>query len=79
MRAGLVSLGYAPLPSQANFLYFDCGQDGRALFEALLRKGIIIRHIGGSMVRVSIGLPEENRQCLDALAAVAGRPAQAAR
>ncbi|HEX9741926.1 MAG TPA: histidinol-phosphate transaminase [Nitrospiraceae bacterium] len=73
VRTGLLALGLQPLPSEANFLYFDAGQDGRALYEALLRKGVIVRHIEGNYVRVTIGLPEENRQFLQALKAVLGR------
>ncbi len=64
---GLRALGMAPLPSQANFLYFDTRRDGRAVFDRLLREGVIVRHIGGSMLRVTIGRPEENRRFLGAL------------
>jgi len=73
VRAGLVALGLQPLPSEANFLYFDAGRDGRIVFEALLREGVIVRHIEGNHVRVTIGLPEENRQFLQALKQVLGR------
>lgn len=73
VRAGLTALGLTPLPSEANFLYFDAGRDGRALFEALLREGVIVRHIEGNNIRVTIGLPEENRQFLQALTTVLGR------
>lgn len=72
VRAGLAALGFQPLPSQANFLYFDVGRDGREVFQALLREGVIVRHIDGRMVRVTIGLPEENRQFLAALKKVVG-------
>lgn len=67
VRAGLVALGFQPLPSEANFLYFDVGRNGREVFDALLRQGIIVRHIEGNMLRVTIGLPEENTRMLDAL------------
>ncbi|HEX2055473.1 MAG TPA: histidinol-phosphate transaminase [Nitrospiraceae bacterium] len=67
VRAGLEALNFKPLPSETNFLYFDAGGDGRRLFEALLREGVIIRHIRGPMVRVTIGLPEENEAFLTAL------------
>lgn len=67
VRAGLEAQGFRPLPSEANFLYFDAGRDGRQVFEALLREGVIVRHIQGPMVRVSIGLPEENELFLSAL------------
>jgi histidinol-phosphate aminotransferase len=67
MLKGLAALGLTPIPSEANFVYVDVGQDGRRLFEAMLRDGIIVRHIEGPMVRVTIGLEEENRECLAAL------------
>lgn len=67
---GLRKLGIEPIPSQANFLYFDTHQDGRQIFDQLLREGVIVRHIRGSMLRVTIGRPEENRRFLDALRTV---------
>jgi len=67
MVKGLSSLGFAPVPSEANFVYVDVGREGRTVFEALLREGIIIRHIEGPMVRVTVGLEEENREFLAAL------------
>ena len=68
--SGLRALGIAPLPSQANFLYFDTHRDGRAVFDRLLQEGVIVRHIVGSMLRVTIGRPEENRRFLTALGRV---------
>jgi histidinol-phosphate aminotransferase len=73
VRAGLIALGFQPLPSEANFLYFDVGREGRTVFEALLRSGVIVRHIEGPMLRVTIGLPEENTRMLEALKAVLRR------
>jgi hypothetical protein len=60
-------LGLQPLPSETNFLYFDVGRDGQDVFQALLRHGIIVRHIQDRMIRVTIGLAEENRRFLHAL------------
>jgi histidinol-phosphate aminotransferase len=67
LREGLTTLGLRPVPSEANFLYFDAGRDGRQVFERLLGQGVIVRHIDGRMLRVTIGLPEENRRFLQAL------------
>jgi histidinol-phosphate aminotransferase len=67
---GLKALECSPLPSQANFLYFDAGRDGFKVFEALLREGVIVRHIRGSRIRVTVGRPEENRRFLHALEGV---------
>jgi histidinol-phosphate aminotransferase len=67
------SMGIAYLPTEANFIYFQAGDDGRAIFDAMLREGVIIRHIGGPNLRVTIGLPEENRRFTEALRKVLGR------
>ena len=67
---GLRALGFAPVASEANFLYFDVGREGRLVFEALLRLGVIIRHIEGRMIRVTVGQSDENRAFLAALGQV---------
>lgn len=69
---GLRTLGLAPIPSQANFLYFDVKRDGRRVFEALLREGVIVRHIDGTFLRVTIGRADENTLFLNALQKVLG-------
>lgn len=67
LRHGLGALGFLPIPSEANFVYFDVKRDGRPVFDALLREGIIVRHIEGPMLRVTIGQPDENTAFLQAL------------
>jgi len=67
---GLRAIGFAPIPSEANFLYFDVRRDGRQVFESLLREGIIVRHIEGPMLRVTVGRDEENAAFLHALKTV---------
>jgi histidinol-phosphate aminotransferase len=66
----LARLGIEYVPSQANFILADVG-DGRAIFERLLHKGVIVRPMGGYKlprhVRISVGLPEENRRLIAAL------------
>lgn len=64
---GLRALGFATIPSQANFVYFDVKRDGRGVFDALLREGVIVRHIEGTMLRVTIGQPDENAAFLVSL------------
>jgi histidinol-phosphate aminotransferase len=66
----LHTLGFTVVPTQANFLYFDARQDGKALFDALLRQGVILRHLGGTCLRVTIGLPHENRRFIESLQSV---------
>ncbi|MBI3611485.1 MAG: histidinol-phosphate transaminase [Nitrospirae bacterium] len=63
-------LGLTFLPSQANFIYVDIGRDGAAVYERLLRKGVIVRHMEGPRLRISIGRPAENRRFVKALGQV---------
>jgi len=59
--------------SHANFILLRVG-DGSAVFEALQRRGVIVRPMAGyglpEWIRISIGTPEENARALAALEAV---------
>jgi histidinol-phosphate aminotransferase len=68
--SGLRALGFAPIASETNFVYVDVGRDGRRVFDGLLRLGVIVRHIEGRMIRVTIGQSEENTTFLAALGQV---------
>jgi histidinol-phosphate aminotransferase len=65
------SLGLPYVPTQANFIYLPLGTDARVLYEALLRRGVIVRPVGPKEIRVTIGLPDENKRLVEALRAVA--------
>jgi len=67
MTKALDELKLRYFPTQANFIYLDVRQDGRSVYEALLREGVIVRHIQESWLRVSIGRPTENRRFMRAL------------
>ena len=67
------SLGIKYLRTEANFIYFYAGDDGKAIFDGMLRQGVIIRHIGGANLRVTIGLPEENIRFIEALRKALGK------
>ncbi len=73
LQQELGKLGMHVVPSEANFLYFDTGRDGAEVFQALLREGVIVRHMGGRMLRVTVGLPDENSRFLEAFGKVLGR------
>jgi histidinol-phosphate aminotransferase len=70
----LRALGLSPSESQANFCWFDLGE-GREeddVVRGLAERGVLVR-AGSSLgrpgaLRVTYGLPEENRRFLDALA-----------
>jgi histidinol-phosphate aminotransferase len=58
-------------PSQGNFVLIDVGRPSVPVYEALLRRGVIVRPIGGPQhLRVSVGLPEQNERFAHALAEV---------
>lgn len=66
-------LGLGFVPTQANFILAEVG-DGQAVFEKLMREGVIVRPMGGynfpRHVRISVGTAEENRRLVEALAKV---------
>ncbi len=68
---GLTSIGCKVYPSNTNFLLVDTHLDAKAIYEKMLRKGVIIRSMDAygfqSFIRITIGLPEENELCLKAL------------
>jgi histidinol-phosphate aminotransferase len=66
----LDSLGLKYVPTQANFVYIPLGSDANILYNKLLMQGIIVRPIGPQEIRVTIGLPEENRRFIEALKVV---------
>lgn len=67
----LPRLGLTYVPSFANFIYLETGNDAQKDFEALLKMGVIVRPLGfmgfPRAMRITVGTEEENRRCLDAL------------
>lgn len=61
------ALGLKYVPTEANFVYIVIGKDSKTLFETLLGKGVIVRPVGPREIRVTIGLPHENRRFIEAL------------
>lgn len=82
MSADLTAAGFEVAPSFGNFLMVRVS-DGPAVFQALMRRGVIVRPIANygikSWVRVSIGLPAQNDAFLSQLTELlpAGSPADA--
>ncbi len=77
VRAGLGKLGLRTLPSQANFITVNMHQPALPLFQALLRKGVIVRPLASYQMphclRITVGTEAENSRCLQALDAVLER------
>lgn len=74
LTAAFQSLGLDYIPSVGNFICVEVGRDGRQVFDALLRLGVIVRPVDGyqlpNFLRVSIGTQAENQVFIDALGRV---------
>jgi histidinol-phosphate aminotransferase len=61
----LTALGLEVIPSQANFVSFCMRVNARALYEGLLKEGIIVRHLASfgmeNCIRVTVGREWENK------------------
>ena len=67
----LTTLGYAPVPSDANFVLFGAVADSARTWQALLDQGVLVRDVGiAHYLRVTAGTPAETTAFLDALAAL---------
>ena len=71
LGAELAALGLDVIPSEANFLLVGMRRDGNALYQELLRRGVIVRPVGNYgyplHLRITVGLPEQNDRLLAAL------------
>jgi histidinol-phosphate aminotransferase len=64
-------LGLRYFPTQTNFFLIDLERDAKSVFERMLRRGVIVRPMTAygypNYIRISAGLPEENRRFVEAL------------
>jgi histidinol-phosphate aminotransferase len=71
LTAAFQELGLQWIPSFCNFISVDVRQPGAPLYEALLRKGVIVRPVANyempNYLRVSIGTAKENEIFIAAL------------
>ena len=71
LTQGLTEMGFKPVPDEANFCFVDLKEDSQKIFQALLRRGVIVRtgDIFGfpSYIRVTYGTAEQNARFLSAL------------
>jgi histidinol-phosphate aminotransferase len=62
---GIAELGYHVVPTWANFLYCELGEDAAAVARRMQSEGVLIRPLGPwgcpTAMRVSIGTPEQNQ------------------
>jgi histidinol-phosphate aminotransferase len=69
-------LGLKFIPSVANFILVRV-EEGARVFDEMQKLGVIVRPMDGyqlpEWIRISIGTPEENERCVEALKTVLGR------
>ena len=77
LGVGLSELGFRVIPTSANFLCCDVGDDAATFAEHLRAEGVSVRPLGAwgapTCVRISIGSAEQNQSCLGAVRAAAAR------
>jgi len=66
----LSEMGFRPVPTWANFVYCDVGEDSLAVAQRMQDSGVIIRPLkpwgAPTAIRVTAGTPEENQRFLAA-------------
>jgi len=77
LAQGLSALGYRVVPTSANFLFCDLGEDAAAVANRLQDEGVAVRPLGHwgapKCIRVTIGTPEQNQAFLQAARRVGSR------
>ncbi|MEJ2313268.1 MAG: histidinol-phosphate transaminase [Nitrospirota bacterium] len=66
----LDALGIRYVPTEANFIFMFPGKPSAEVYGALLKRGVIVRPMGEDSIRVTIGLPEENKRFIEGMKAV---------
>jgi histidinol-phosphate aminotransferase len=73
LRAAFERLGLKSFPAHGNFIMVDMRRPATEVFDALLRKGVIVRagHRGyPNHIRITVGNPEQNAKVIAALETV---------
>mgnify|MGYP001275679874 FL=1 len=65
-------LGFEFPESETNHIYVNVERDAQEIFVELQKRGVIIRPMGGTWIRVSIGTMEENKIFIEKLKEVLG-------
>jgi histidinol-phosphate aminotransferase len=70
LSRGLAALGYRVVPTSANFLFCDLGEDATGFADRLQDEGLAVRPLGpwgaANCIRVTIGTGEQNQAFLKA-------------
>jgi histidinol-phosphate aminotransferase len=70
----LTALKIDYIPTDANFIYIHLkDKTAHQIYDSLLKKGVIIRPMGNNAIRVTIGLPDENKRFIEAMKTIVSR------
>jgi len=71
LQKAFTELGFDYLPTMGNFISVNLRRDGQAVYDALLKKGVIVRPVGNynmpEFLRITIGTEEQNQRFIKAL------------
>ena len=67
LYAELGEMGVKYVPTEANFIFMSTEKPAPELYESMLKMGVIVRPMGPEALRVTVGLPDENRRFINAL------------
>ena len=71
LSAAFTEMGLAHIPSAGNFICVDLKNPAKAVNEALMRQGVIVRPVAEygmpNHLRITVGLPAENERFINAL------------
>lgn len=74
LYGAIAKMGLKYIPSEANFFLIEVPCEAKVLFEAMLRRGVIIRSMASygmdRYIRINAGLPEENERFIRTLGQV---------
>jgi histidinol-phosphate aminotransferase len=74
LQSALPQRGVRIFPTAGNFILADVGSSGAAVYELLLREGVIVRPVAGyglpRCVRITIGTAQQNERLIAALSRV---------
>ncbi len=77
LAQGLAGMGYRVVPTAANFVFCDLGEDAVTVAHRLQEEGVAVRPLGHwgapTCIRVTIGTPEQNQAFLQAARRVGRR------
>ena len=73
---GLSALGYRVVPTSANFVFCDLGEDAASVADRLQDEGVAVRPLGHwgapNCIRVTIGTGQQNQEFLNAMRRLTG-------